>query len=124
MNAPVKPPAMGNGSGRKRPRGTPKGRQLDIQALDQVRALLGERPRQRDLLIEHLHLIQDRYGHLSAAHLAALAYEMKLPQAEVYEVASFYAHFDIVREGDEAPPAVTVRVCDSLSCELFGAQDL
>jgi formate dehydrogenase len=86
--------------------------------------LLGSRSRQRDLLIEHLHLIQDRYGHLSAAHLAALAYEMKLPQAEVYEVASFYAHFDIVREGEVAPPAVTVRVCDSLSCELSGAQNL
>src|SRR5258706_1868026 len=109
---------------RNRPRKTPKGRQVEPQALAEVRALLGDRERRRDLLIEHLHLIQDRYGHLSAAHLAALAYEMKLPQAEVYEVASFYAHFDIVREGETAPPAVTVRVCDSLSCELFGAQDL
>src|SRR3954471_15617931 len=124
MNAPVKPPEMGNGSGRKRPRRTPKGRQLDIQALDEVRALLGERPRRRDLLIEHLHLIQDRYGHLSAAHLAALADEMKLAQTEVYEVATFYAHFDVVKEGETPPPAVTVRVCDSLSCAMAGAEDL
>ncbi len=105
-------------------RPTPKGRQIDPQALDDVQALLGTRSRQRDLLIEHLHLIQDRYGHLSAAHLAALAYEMKLAQAEVYEVATFYAHFDVVREGEKAPPPVTVRVCDSLSCEMFGGQKL
>jgi formate dehydrogenase len=111
-----------NRSGRGRIQ--PKGRQVDPTALAEVQALLGSRSRQRDLLIEHLHLIQDRYGHLSAAHLAALAFEMKLAQAEVYEVASFYAHFDIVREGEAAPPAVTVRVCDSLSCELFGAEKL
>jgi formate dehydrogenase len=102
----------------------PKGRQVDPVALDEVRALLGERPRRRDLLIEHLHLIQDRYHHISAAHLAALAQEMKLPQAEVYEVATFYAHFDVVREGEVAPPALTIRVCDSLSCELAGAAAL
>ena len=113
-------PRKGSGS----PRPTPKGRQIEPQALTDVQALLGERSRQRDLLIEHLHLIQDRYGHLSAAHLAALAYEMKLAQAEVYEVATFYAHFDVVREGEAAPPPVTVRVCDSLSCELFGSADL
>ncbi len=110
-------------SGRRRPRKTPKGRQVDPRALDEVRALLGERPRRRDLLIEHLHLIQDRYGHLSAAHLAALAQEMKLAQAEVYEVATFYAHFDVVKDG-AAPPAVTVRVCDSLSCAMAGAEKL
>ena len=74
---------------------------------DEVRALLGDRPRRRDLLIEHLHLIQDRYGHLSAAHLAALAEEMRLPQAEVYEVATFYAHFDVVKEGETPPPPLT-----------------
>jgi len=112
------------GEGRRKARTEPKGRQIDADALAEVQALLGDRPRQRDLLIEHLHLIQDRYGHLSAAHLAALAYEMKLAQAEVYEVASFYAHFDIVREGEMAPPPQTVRVCDSLSCEMFGAQKL
>ena len=111
-------------SGRGKGRKTPKGRQLDDQALAEVQALLGDRPRRRDLLIEHLHLIQDEYGSLSAAHLRALAEEMRLAQAEVYEVASFYAHFDIVKEGEAAPPALTIRVCDSLSCELAGAQDL
>jgi formate dehydrogenase len=111
------------GSGRN-PRPHPKGRQIDPQALAEVQALLGDRARQRDLLIEHLHLIQDRYGHLSAAHLAALAFEMKLAQAEVYEVATFYAHFDVVREGEVPPAPVTVRVCDSLSCELFGSAEL
>jgi formate dehydrogenase len=89
-----------------------------------VLALLGDLPRQRDLLIEHLHLIQDRYGHLSAAHLAALAQEMKLALTEVYEVATFYAHFDIVKEGETPPPWITVRVCDSLSCALAGAERL
>ncbi len=87
-------------------------------------ALLGTRSRQRDLLIEHLHLIQDRYGHLSAAHLAALAAEMKLALTEVYEVATFYAHFDVVKEGETPPPPVTVRVCDSLSCAMQGAETL
>jgi formate dehydrogenase len=108
---------------RRRPRQTPKGRQIDPRALDEVRALLGNRPRRRDLLIEFLHLIQDRYGHISAAHLAALAEEMKLAQAEVYEVATFYAHFDVVKDGPPPPP-VTVRVCDSLSCAMAGAEKL
>ncbi|PWB64024.1 MAG: NADH-quinone oxidoreductase subunit F, partial [Bradyrhizobiaceae bacterium] len=111
-----------NGSGRRRPPATPKGRQVDPRALDEIHALLGARPRRRDLLIEHLHLIQDRYGHLSAAHLAALASEMKLALTEVYEVATFYAHFDVVKEGQDFPPAVTVRVCDSLSCAMAGAE--
>src|SRR5215472_11163205 len=108
--------------GRRRPRRTPKGRQVEQGALAEVRALLGERPRRRDLLIEHLHLIQDRHGHLSAAHLAALAEEMRLAQAEVYEVATFYAHFDVVKGGETPPPPVTVRVCDSLSCAMAGAE--
>lgn len=111
-------------SGRGKGRKTPKGRQLDDAALADVQALLSDRPRRRDLLIEHLHLIQDRFGHLSAAHLRALAEEMRLAQAEVYEVASFYAHFDIVKEGEAAPPALTIRVCDSLACALAGAEDL
>src|SRR5262245_48700874 len=123
MNAPVRPPDQGKG-GRKRARQTPKGRQIDLTALDEVRALLGTRSRQRDLLIEHLHLIQDKFGHLSAAHLAALAAEMKLAMTEVYEVATFYAHFDVVKEGETPPPAVTVRVCDSLSCAMAGAEGL
>jgi NADH:ubiquinone oxidoreductase subunit F (NADH-binding)/NADH:ubiquinone oxidoreductase subunit E len=111
-------------SGRRRPPRTPKGRQVDPTALAEVRALLGERERRRDLLIEHLHLIQDKYRCLSAAHLAALAQEMRLALAEVYEVATFYAHFDVVKEGDPSPPAVTVRVCDSLSCAMAGAEHL
>jgi NADH:ubiquinone oxidoreductase subunit F (NADH-binding)/NADH:ubiquinone oxidoreductase subunit E len=111
-------------SGRRRPPRTPKGRQVEPQALDDIRALLGERPPRRDLLIEHLHLIQDRYGYLSAAHLAALAQEMKLALAEVYEVATFYAHFDVVKEGAAAPAPITIRVCDSLSCAMAGAEHL
>jgi len=109
---------------RNRPRKTPKGRQVDPTALDEVRALLGERERRRDLLIEHLHLIQDRYGYLSAAHLAALAQETKLALTEVYEVATFYAHFDVVKEDETPPPALTVRVCDSLSCAMAGGEHL
>jgi NADH:ubiquinone oxidoreductase subunit E len=111
-------------SGRGKGRSTPKGRQLDDAAWEEVRVLLGERPRRRDLLIEHLHLIQDKFGHLSAAHLRALAEEMRLSMAEVYEVATFYAHFDVVKEDETPPPALTIRVCDSLSCELAGAQTL
>ncbi len=105
-------------------RPTPKGRRVDPQALQDVRSLLGKSPRRRDLLIEHLHRIQDRYGHLSAAHLAALAQEMKLSLTEVFEVATFYHHFDVVKEGEPAPPALTVRVCDSIACEMAGAQEL
>ncbi|HVZ51669.1 MAG TPA: NAD(P)H-dependent oxidoreductase subunit E [Pseudolabrys sp.] len=111
-------------SGRRRPPRTPKGRQVDPAALAEVQALLTDRPRRRDLLIEHLHLIQDHYGYLSAAHLAALAAEMKMALTEVYEVATFYAHFDVVKEGEEAPPAITVRVCESLSCAMAGAEAL
>ena len=112
---------------RRRPAGLrtrPKGRHVDPQALGEIRRLLADAPRRRDLLIEHLHKIQDRYGHLSAAHLVALAHEMKLAPVEVYEVASFYHHFDVVKEGETPPPRLTVRVCDSISCELAGAQSL
>ena len=112
------------GAGRGRARIRPKGRHVEPRAADEVRTLLGGRPRRRDLLIEHLHLIQDRYRCLSAPHLAALAAEMRLALAEVYEVATFYAHFDVVREGEAPPPEVTVRVCDSLTCEMMGAQSL
>ncbi|HWE79404.1 MAG TPA: NAD(P)H-dependent oxidoreductase subunit E, partial [Pseudolabrys sp.] len=110
--------------GRRRPPRTPKGRQVEPAALEEVRALLTDRPRRRDLLIEHLHLIQDHYQHISAAHLAALAAEMKMALAEVYEVATFYSHFDVVKEGEDAPPAITVRVCDSISCAMVGAEAL
>ena len=109
---------------RSRVRATPKGRAVDPQARDEIVALLGDLPRRRDLLIECLHLIQDRYGCLAARHLVALAAEMKMAMAEVYEVATFYHHFDVVKEGDAAPPAITVRVCDSIACELAGSQAL
>jgi len=109
------------GSGRRRGPNQPKGRQVDPAALAEVQALLGERERRRDLLIEHLHLLQDHFGCLHARHLAALAEEMRLALVEVYEVASFYAHFDIVMDDEAPPPPLTVRVCDSLSCELAGA---
>jgi formate dehydrogenase len=111
-----------------RMRPTMKGRVVDPAAVAEVRALIGEGsaalPRRRDLLIEHLHRIQDHYGHLSAAHLAALAAELGMAQSEVYEVATFYHHFDVVKEGEAAPPALTVRVCNSLSCEMAGAKEL
>ncbi|MGQ7791141.1 NADH-ubiquinone oxidoreductase-F iron-sulfur binding region domain-containing protein [Faunimonas sp. B44] len=112
------------GSGRRKTRPTPKGRQVDTVSLDEVSALLGDRSRQRDLLIEHLHLLQDTYGCLHARHLVALAAEMRLALAEVYEVASFYAHFDIVMDGEPAPPPLTVRVCDSLTCAMMGGDGL
>ncbi len=112
------------GSGRRRGPDHPKGRQLDPAALAEVQALLGDRERRRDLLIEHLHLLQDHFGCLHARHLVALAEEMRLALAEVYEVASFYAHFDIVMDDEAPPPALTVRVCDSLSCALSGADRL
>jgi NADH:ubiquinone oxidoreductase subunit F (NADH-binding)/NADH:ubiquinone oxidoreductase subunit E len=112
------------GGGQGRVRSTPKGRQVDPQAREEVLALLGESPRRRDLLIEHLHKIQDHYGCLSARHLVALAGEMKMAMAEVYEVATFYHHFDVIKEGEARPPAITVRVCDSIACELAGSRDL
>ena len=102
----------------------PKGRQTQPEALEQVQTLLGQRSRQRDLLIEHLHLIQDAYGALSADHLAALAEEMRLALSEIYETASFYAHFDIVTDETGRPPPLTIRVCDSLTCELMGSARL
>jgi formate dehydrogenase len=112
------------GSGRRKAAAFNKGRQLDPQDLETITELLDERSTRRDLLIEHLHLIQDRFGSLKAGHLQALAEIMKLPMAEVYEVASFYAHFDIVLDGETVDHEITVRVCDSLTCELKGAQAL
>ena len=117
----VATPAKGK---RSRVRSTPKGRRVEPQARADVLALLADAPRRRDLLIEHLHKIQDRFGHLSAAHLVALADEMKMAMAEVYEVATFYHHFDVVKEGDTVPPALTVRVCDSIACDLAGSHAL
>jgi formate dehydrogenase beta subunit len=128
-NSVASPPPESTPKNKKRGKGggvrsRPKGRQIDPQAHAEVQALLGDAPRRRDLLIEHLHKIQDRYGCLSARHLVALAAEMKMAMAEVYEVATFYHHFDVVKEGDTAPPAITVRVCDSIACELAGSHDL
>jgi NADH:ubiquinone oxidoreductase subunit F (NADH-binding)/NADH:ubiquinone oxidoreductase subunit E len=105
-------------------RSIPKGRAVDPKAREEVLALLGDASRQRDLLIEHLHRINDHFGHLPAAHLAALAEAMRLSLTEVYEVATFYHHFEVVKDGETPPPALTVRVCDSISCELAGAQQL
>jgi NADH:ubiquinone oxidoreductase subunit F (NADH-binding)/NADH:ubiquinone oxidoreductase subunit E len=109
---------------KRRKRGQPKGRFVDPQALQEVQALLGDDPRYRDHLIEFLHRIQDTYRGLSTAHMTALASELKLAMSEVFEVASFYHHFDIVRDGDSAPPAITIRVCKSLSCQMTGADKL
>jgi formate dehydrogenase len=109
---------------RQRKREAPKGRTVDPAALQEVRSLLGDASRARDHLIEHLHKLQDRFGHLSDRHLAALARETRLAQTEVFEVASFYHHFDIVKAGQTPPPPLTVRVCDGLACEMAGAQDL
>jgi NADH:ubiquinone oxidoreductase subunit F (NADH-binding)/NADH:ubiquinone oxidoreductase subunit E len=124
MNYPIIPIAVAEVSTKQRKREAPKGRRVDPVALAEVQSLLANESRRADLLIEHLHKIQDRFGHLSAAHLAALAQEMRMPQTSVYEVATFYHHFDIVKEGETAPAALTVRVCDGLSCELAGAKDL
>ena len=101
-----------------------KGRPVDPQALAEVQALLGDAPRSRELMVEHLHKIQDRYGFISAAHAVALAREMQLAPTEVYEVATFYHHFDVVKEDAAPPPPLTIRVCDSLSCELAGGAAL
>ncbi len=108
----------------RKARPTPKGRAVEAAARDELAALLGDAPRAPEYLIENLHRVQDRYGCLSAAHLAALAEAMKLSQAEVFEVATFYHHFDVVKEGREAPPKLTVRVCDTLSCQLAGGAGL
>ena len=123
-------PILAVAATKQRKREAPKGRRVDPQALLEVQALLGTASRQADLLIEHLHLINDRYGQLAAPHLAALAQEMHLAQTEVYEVATFYHHFDVVKEDvpggvvSTVAPAITVRVCDGLSCEMAGAKDL
>src|ERR1700744_1966033 len=112
------------GEGRKRAKSTPKGRQVDPTAAHEIELLLGDRPRSRDLLIEYLHLIQDKYRQISAPHLAALADEMKLSFAEVFETATFYAHFDVVKEGEPDMAPLTIRVCDSLTCAMLGAEKL
>jgi formate dehydrogenase len=118
---PIRPGRGGKGKGRA----FPKGRQLDPAAHQEIVALLAaHQPLRRDMLIEYLHLVQDKWGHLSAGHMSALAQEMRIPMAEVFEVATFYHHFDVVKEGEAAPADITIRVCDSLSCELAGAHEI
>jgi NADH:ubiquinone oxidoreductase subunit E len=117
-------PIVALDASRQRNREAPKGRVVDPAALADVQQLLGTASRASDLLIEHLHKLQDRFGHLSSRHLAALAKDMGLAQTEVYEVATFYHHFDVVKEDEASPAALTVRVCDGLSCEMAGARDL
>ncbi|WGD50720.1 NADH-ubiquinone oxidoreductase-F iron-sulfur binding region domain-containing protein [Bradyrhizobium sp. CB1650] len=112
------------GEGRRRAKATPKGRQVDPTAAHEIEQLLGDKPRRRDLLIEYLHLIQDKYHQITAAHLAALADEMKLAFAEVFETATFYAHFDVVKEGEPDIAPLTIRVCDSLTCAMMGGETL
>ena len=108
----------------KKRQGKPKGRMVDPAAREEIIRLLGDESRAPDMLIEHLHKLQDTYGHISSRHLAALAAEMKLSQTEAYEVATFYHHFDVIKEGQTPPPALTVRVCESVTCDMFGAHDL
>ncbi|MAH84531.1 MAG: NADH-quinone oxidoreductase subunit F [Rhodospirillaceae bacterium TMED8] len=102
----------------------PKGRQTKDSALEEIRVLLGDAPRQRDMLIEYLHLIQDHYKQVSAEHMAALAEEMRLAMTEVYEVATFYHHFNVTRDAHSKAANLTVRVCDGISCEMRGAHNL
>src|SRR5215475_15964386 len=109
---------------KKGPRGTPKGRSVDPRAREEVTTLLGSSPLRQNLLIEYLHRIQDHFGCISAAHMVALASQMKLAMTEIYEVATFYHHFDVVKDGENPPPAITVRVCDSISCEIAGSNAL
>ena len=112
------------GAGRKKAQAKPKGRQVLPQAKHEIETLLGDRPRDRQYAIEYLHLIQDKWGQISAAHLAALADELHLAFAEVFETATFYAHFDVVKEGEPDLPKLTIRVCDSVTCAMFGSESL
>ena len=115
---------QGGKSSRGKGKYKPKGRMVDQTALVDIKSVLGDTPPRRDMLIEALHLVQDHYKGLSARHLAALADLMRLPMAEIWEVASFYDHFDLVREGEDAPAACSVRVCTSLSCMMAGGETL
>ena len=116
MHTPPRSNGSGKGAGRRKSARTPKGRQVEPSALAEIQALLTDRPRRRDLLIEHLHLIQDRYGHLSDRHLVALAQEMHLAMTEVYEVATFYHQFDVVKDGD--PSKLDAKTREAASNQL------
>jgi len=119
-----KPRGVHPGAGRRSASLFPKGRVLHQTELESVRSIIGAGPYERALLIEYLHAIQDREGCLPAAQLHGLAELMRIPMAEVYEVATFYAHFDVVQDGEPKPPKITIRVCDSLSCMLAGSEAL
>ena len=119
-----RPGGHGGVVGKKKAKTKPKGRMVDPTAIDEIKDIIGVWPDQRDMLIEYLHLIQDNQGYLSQRHLTALAQMMKLPMAEVWEVATFYDHFDCIKDGETPPAPVTIRVCDSLSCQLAGAETL
>ena len=121
MNRINRPPHPGRGG---QARTTTKGRVADAQSQAEINALLGARPCRRDLLIEYLHLVQDHYGQISARHLTALAEALRISLVEAYETATFYAHFDVVKEEEVSIPALTIRVCESLSCALAGSHDL
>ena len=112
------------GTKKKQRQFAPRGRQADGESIQLVSDVLGSGPLQRDLLIEYLHLIQDRFKHLSASHLTALAGLLKISVVEVYEVASFYHHFDVIHEKQTPPPPLTIRVCDSITCQMMGADEL
>ena len=105
-------------------KGRVQGRTTPHKSLAEVRHLLGDAPRTRDMLIENLHKIQDHYHHISNRHILALAIDMSLPMAEIYETATFYHHFDVLNENEPPPPTKTIRVCESLTCEMFGAKEL
>ena len=102
----------------------PKGRDTRDSDVLEIKELIDHLPLKRDMLIEFLHLIQDKYNQIRKRHLAALATLLKIPMAEAFEVATFYAHFDVIEDEDKSLPPTTIRVCDSLTCELFGAKDL
>ncbi len=105
-------------------KGRVEGRTTPHKSLAEIRQILGDAPRTPEMLIEHLHKIQDHYHHISNRHILALSIDMQLPMAEVYETATFYHHFDVLEANEPPPPTKTVRVCESLTCEMFGAKEL
>ena len=109
---------------KKKRRWTPKGRQVDDKSFQEISILFDNKEIVRDELIEYLHLIQDKLGSLKDKHLVALAEIMNLPLSEVYEVTTFYAHFNVVKDSDIKTPEVTIRVCESLTCEMIGSKDI
>ena len=105
-------------------KGRISGRVVDKESISQIERLIGNESIKRSMLIEHLHKIQDTYHCISNQHLKALAKIMNLSMAAVYETATFYHHFDVINEKEKPPPEITVRVCDSVTCEMFGAKKI